>query len=124
MGKGERGTGRCRPGTLRCERNTLSCVVTAGAPRRRLRWGTEDPQIDWGMFMGKKKEELRRLNGVYNKMLGNAGVTYIEGRGKLVDRHTVDVDGKKYTVRLSVTSRPYPEAPRLLRRRCLGDTCV
>lgn len=28
-----------------------------------------------------------------------AGVTFIEGRGKLIDAHTVDVDGKRYTVR-------------------------
>lgn len=66
----------------------------------RGRWDTaEGTDIDWPKFMGKKKDELRRLNGVYNKMLKNAGVTYLEGRGKLLDRHTVDVDGKKYTAR-------------------------
>lgn len=66
----------------------------------RGRWDTaEGTDIDWPKFMGKKKDELRRLNGVYNKMLNNAGVTYLEGRGKLLDRHTVDVDGKKYTAR-------------------------
>ena len=64
------------------------------------RWNTaEGTVIDWPKFMGKKKDELRRLNGVYNKMLNNAGVTYLEGRGKLLDRHSVDVDGKKYTAR-------------------------
>ena len=47
-------------------------------------------------------QELQRLNGVYDKLLAKAGVTYIEGRGKLVDVHTVDVDGKRYTVRGSV----------------------
>jgi glutathione reductase (NADPH) len=49
--------------------------------------------------MDKKNKELQRLNGVYDKLLAKAGVTYIEGRGKLVDAHTVDVDGKRYTVR-------------------------
>lgn len=65
---------------------------------RLHRWNAEDAEIDWPMFMGKKKEELRRLNGVYDKMLNNAGVTIIEGRGKILDAHTVEVGGTKYTV--------------------------
>ena len=48
--------------------------------------------------MQNKNKELDRLNGVYMKLLNNAGVKYIEGRGTLVDAHTVDVDGKQYTV--------------------------
>ena len=48
--------------------------------------------------MQNKNKELDRLNCVYMKLLNNAGVEYIEGRGSIVDAHTVDVDGKKYTV--------------------------
>lgn len=48
--------------------------------------------------MQNKNKELDRLNGVYMKLLNNAGVKYIEGRGKLVDAHTVEVNGKHYTV--------------------------
>lgn len=48
--------------------------------------------------MQNKNKELDRLNGVYMKLLNNAGVKYIEGRGTLVDAHTVEVDGKQYTV--------------------------
>lgn len=48
--------------------------------------------------MQNKNKELDRLNGVYMKLLSNAGVKYIEGRGTLVDAHTVEVDGKQYTV--------------------------
>lgn len=51
--------------------------------------------------MQNKNKELDRLNGVYMKLLNNAGVNYIEGRGKLVDAHTVEVNGKHYTVSLS-----------------------
>lgn len=66
---------------------------------RGFGWDSKDGEIDWSMFMGKKKDELRRLNGVYDKMLKNAGVKIIEGRGKLLDAHTVEVDGKKYTAK-------------------------
>jgi hypothetical protein len=63
------------------------------------RWNTpENIELDWKKFQDKKNSELQRLNGVYDKLLAKAGVTYIEGRGKLVDAHTVDVDGKRYTV--------------------------
>ena len=48
--------------------------------------------------MQNKNKELDRLNGVYMKLLNNAGVQYIEGRGTVVDAHTVEVNGKKYTV--------------------------
>ena len=48
--------------------------------------------------MQNKNKELDRLNGVYMKLLDNAGVKYIEGRGILVDAHTVEVNGKRYTV--------------------------
>lgn len=48
--------------------------------------------------MQNKNKELDRLNGVYMKLLNNAGVEYIEGRGTLVDAHTVEVEGKQYTV--------------------------
>ncbi len=49
--------------------------------------------------MDNKNKELERLNGVYMKLLAGAGVEYFEGRGKIVDAHTVEVNGKRYTVR-------------------------
>lgn len=51
--------------------------------------------------MENKNKELERLNGVYMKLLAGAKVEYIEGRGKIVDAHTVEVDGKRFTVRPS-----------------------
>ncbi|KAK4344792.1 hypothetical protein RND71_034968 [Anisodus tanguticus] len=43
-------------------------------------------------------------------ILKNANVTRIEGRGKVVDPHTVDVDGKLYSAKnilISVGGRPF-----------------
>lgn len=45
-----------------------------------------------------KNKELDRLNGVYKKLLDGANVAYFEGFGKVLDPHTVEVDGKKFTV--------------------------
>lgn len=62
------------------------------------RWDASVPEHTWDRLMANKDKELDRLNGVYMKILKNAGVEFIEGRGKIVDAHTVDVDGKRYTV--------------------------
>lgn len=62
------------------------------------RWDVAEPGLTWERLMQNKNKELDRLNGVYMKLLNNAGVKYIEGRGSLVDAHTVEVGGKQYTV--------------------------
>jgi len=46
-------------------------------------------------FIENKNKEILRLNGIYKNMLTNAGVELIDGYAKLVDAHTVDIDGKK-----------------------------
>lgn len=74
-----------------------------------------EPKHDWSTLMANKNAELQRLTGIYKNVLKNAGVTLIEGRGKIVDPHTIDVDGKLYSARhilISVGGRPFiPEIP-------------
>ncbi|EYU46505.1 hypothetical protein ABFS82_04G036200 [Erythranthe guttata] len=79
-------------------------------------WNYEaEPKHDWSTLIANKNAELRRLTGIYNNVLKNAGVTLIEGRGKIVDPHTVDVNGKLYTAKnilISVGGRPFiPDMP-------------
>ncbi|KAB1208857.1 Glutathione reductase, chloroplastic [Morella rubra] len=74
-----------------------------------------EPKHDWSTLRANKNAELQRLIGIYKNILTNAGVTLIEGRGKIVDPHTIDVDGKLYSARhilVSVGGRPFiPEIP-------------
>nr|QIM56759.1 chloroplast glutathione reductase [Morus alba] len=74
-----------------------------------------EPKHDWSTLIANKNAELQRLTGIYKNVLKNAGVTLIEGRGKIVDPHTVDVDGKLYSARnilISVGGRPFiPDIP-------------
>ncbi|XP_077248065.1 glutathione reductase [Tasmannia lanceolata] len=83
---------------------------------RGFGWNYEvDPKHDWSTLMANKNAELQRLTGIYKNILNNAGVTLIEGRGKIVDPHTVDVNGKLYSARhilISVGGRPFiPDIP-------------
>ena len=76
----------------------------AGAPR---------VTHDWAALQSKKNAELVRLNGIYKKLLSGAGVDYIEGRGRLVDAHTVDVDGRRITaarILVAVGGTPFKPA--------------
>lgn len=79
-------------------------------------WSYEsEPKHDWATLISNKNAEIRRLTGVYKNVLNNAGVTLIEGRGKIVDPHTVEVDGKLYSAKhilVSVGGRPFiPNLP-------------
>jgi len=69
-------------------------------------------------FIENKNKEILRLNGVYKNMLGNAGVELINGFAKLVDAHTVEIDGKKVSF-----LPPLLCAPPLLRSYVCGRAC-
>lgn len=74
-----------------------------------------EPEHDWSTLIANKNAEIQRLTGIYKSTLKNAGVELIEGRGKIVDPHTVDVDGKLYSAKnilISVGGRPFiPDIP-------------
>ena len=54
-------------------------------------WSVPDVTFDWATLVRNKDAELDRLNGIYNKMLDDAGVDVISGRAKFVDDHNVEV---------------------------------
>ncbi|KAL1212545.1 Glutathione reductase [Cardamine amara subsp. amara] len=74
-----------------------------------------EPSHDWSTLIANKNAELQRLTGIYKNILSKANVKLIEGRGKVIDPHTVDVDGKIYTSRnilIAVGGRPFiPDIP-------------
>lgn len=62
-------------------------------------WTLGEPRFDWPTLVANKDREIARLNGVYERLLVNAGVTIVRGRAKLVDAHTVEAAGKRYSAR-------------------------
>ncbi|GBG25339.1 Trypanothione reductase [Hondaea fermentalgiana] len=55
--------------------------------------GISNPTHDWSTFMEKKDKEISRLNGIYGRILGNAGVETFEGIGRLKSAHEVVLTG-------------------------------
>lgn len=109
-----------------------TCVLRGCVPKKLLVYGSKyshefeeskgfgwsfdsEPKHDWSTMIAQKNAELRRLVGVYKNILSNAGVTLMEGRGKVVDDHTVEVNGKCYTTKnilLAVGGRAFvPDLP-------------
>ncbi len=75
-------------------------------------WNVGDTAFDWPTLRDRKNEEILRLNGIYRNLLVNSGCHLIEGRGSLIDDHTVEVDGQQYTAeRILVATGGWPFIP-------------
>jgi glutathione reductase (NADPH) len=70
------------------------------------------PTLDWARLIAAKDAELDRLNAIYLRLLASSGVETIEGRGVLVDPHTVEVRGRRYTAeRILISTGGSPHVP-------------
>lgn len=67
-------------------------------------WSVKEPAFDWPAMVRAKDKELERLEGVYKRMLTEAGVKLIEGHTVLADAHTVEVDGQTHTAEAVVVA--------------------
>jgi len=78
-------------------------------------WTVSPDGFDWPTLRDNKDTEISRLNGIYRNLLNGAGVDIHEGHARLVDAHTIDVDGQTYTadkILIATGGRPVvPEFP-------------
>ncbi|WP_332816289.1 glutathione-disulfide reductase [Ramlibacter sp.] len=54
-------------------------------------WDVGEPRFDWARLKANRAAEIARLNGVYERLLSDAGVQVLRGWAELLDRHTVRV---------------------------------
>ncbi|MFK7743103.1 MAG: glutathione-disulfide reductase [Planctomycetota bacterium] len=64
---------------------------------REFGWPAQAPSFDWSTLRDNKSDEIRRLNGIYDKMLAGVNADVLKGRARIVNPNTVAVDGKQYT---------------------------
>ncbi|MGY8960955.1 MAG: FAD-dependent oxidoreductase, partial [Alphaproteobacteria bacterium] len=75
-------------------------------------WTVGETSFDWPTLLANKNKEIERLNGIYERMLGNAGVELFNGRATVVDAHTVSVNGKTVTAdKILVATGGWPVVP-------------
>ena len=79
---------------------------------RGFGWNIDKTQFNWQTLLNNKNDEISRLNGVYQKILANAGVETKLGHGKIIDAHTVEVDGTEFTTeRILISTGGWPAIP-------------
>lgn len=73
-------------------------------------WSSEKHTHDWQTMTANVQAEVHRLNGIYQKLLLDAGVEVLRGTAKLLGNHAVAVDGKTITAQrilLAVGGAPW-----------------
>jgi glutathione reductase (NADPH) len=75
-------------------------------------WTTAGNRFDWAKLIANKNKEIQRLNGIYRKVLVDAGVKVIEDHAEVIDPHTVMIGGKKITAKyILVAVGSWPMVP-------------
>ena len=60
-------------------------------------WRCTPPTFDWSVMKAARDREILRLNGVYERLLTDAGVRLLRGEAYISDAHTVTVDGAPHS---------------------------
>lgn len=113
-----------------CEESRLggTCVIRGCVPKKLLSyaahfaedfedaagfgWSLGEARFSWPDLIAAKDREIGRLEGVYGRLLGDAGVTVHTGRGVLTDEHHVRVGDATYSAqRILVAAGGRPWVP-------------
>lgn len=75
-------------------------------------WSVGETVFDWPTLIANKNREIARLNGIYRNLLANSGVTLLEGHARLLDAHTVELNGERHTAdHLLIATGGWPQKP-------------
>ena len=77
-------------------------------------WTVGEPRFDWARLLANKDREIARLNGVYERVLALAGVEIMRGRAAVVDPHTVELNGRRFSARhILLATGSWPTIPQI-----------
>jgi glutathione reductase (NADPH) len=113
-----------------CEESRVggTCVIRGCVPKKLLVYGShfaddfEDaagygwtvstPSPGWAALIARKNAEIDRLNGIYINLLANSDVALLDGKGRLIDAHTVEVAGRTVTAaNILIATGSWPMTP-------------
>ena len=90
---------------------------------RSFGWDVEAKRFDWSTLIRNKNTEIERLNAIYEKLLLNSGVTLLNGHAKLIDAHTVAVNGQQYSAEhILIAVGGWPQVPDIPGREHVTDS--
>ncbi|MEO1446631.1 MAG: FAD-dependent oxidoreductase, partial [Cyanobacteria bacterium J06635_11] len=80
-------------------------------------WDVAPGNFDWRQMITDVTNEVKRLNGIYQRMVDNADVKVFPAHAKLLDGHTIEVGDEKVTaerILVAVGGKPVkPDIPGL-----------
>lgn len=77
-------------------------------------WTAGKPQFDWATLIANKNREIHRLNEVYRGLLLNSGVALHEGHARLLDAHTVEINGQRISAaNILIATGGWPQVPEI-----------
>lgn len=80
---------------------------------RNFGWDSSKPAFNWATLRDNKKREISRLNGIYSRLLEGVKADVIDGRGRIVDAHTVAVGERTFSAgKILVATGGWPHIPR------------
>jgi glutathione reductase (NADPH) len=105
-----------------------TCVIRGCVPKKLMVYGSKfahafedaaaygwsglEPRHSWATLRDNVAKEVDRLNGIYLRLLKDAGVTLHMGRGRFMDRHTLEVGKETITAaKFLIATGGRPEMP-------------
>jgi len=79
---------------------------------RGFGWDVEKPTFNWRKLIENKNNEIKRLNGIYKKMLNNSGVNVFSDNARFIDEHTLQIGDKTVTAdKILIATGGLPRTP-------------
>ncbi|WP_198972632.1 glutathione-disulfide reductase [Xylophilus sp. ASV27] len=77
-------------------------------------WKLHQPTFDWPALKAARAQEIARLNGIYGRLLQEAGTRLIEGRAQVCGPHEVQVGEQRWSARtILIATGGQPQVPDL-----------
>lgn len=86
-------------------------------------WSNQPQGFSWETLIQHKNHEIERLNGIYANLLQNSGVTLLQGHAKLIDAHTVEVNGQRHSAaHILLATGGWPQVPDIPGKELIIDS--
>ncbi|OYV41722.1 MAG: glutathione-disulfide reductase [Rhodospirillales bacterium 20-64-7] len=100
---------------VRCARIAAGHGARVGIAEQKF-WGGTCVNIgcvpNWATLLAAKDKEILRLNGIYKRLLDQAGAKIFEAHASFIDPHTLDIGGERVTAeRIVIATGGHPTRP-------------
>ena len=75
-------------------------------------WTVSEPAFDWSKLLANKDREIARLNGIYERLLVDAGVRIFRSKAFIQGKNEIEIEGETYTAKhILVATGSWPQKP-------------